>query len=59
MTEKVKYSNLTKIVLVLVIIAAIASMWVIKNNSKKALIESDQLKADFSLHTTSIDLEKT
>lgn len=58
MNEKGKYSNFTKIALVLVIIAAIASIWVIKNNSKKALIESEQLKADFSLHATSIDLEK-
>lgn len=58
MAEKGKFSNLTKIGLVLVIIIAVASIWLVKNNSKKALIESDLLKADFSLHTTSIDLEK-
>ena len=51
-------SKYIKIGLVLTIILAVASIWFIKNNDKKVLTDQNQLLSDFSLHASSIDLEK-
>lgn len=53
-----KHSRYLKIGLVLTIILAIASIWFIKNDNKKTFTDPDQLLFDFSLHASSIDLEK-
>ena len=44
--------------MVFTIILAVTSIWFIKNNDKKFLADPNQLLADFSLHASSIDLEK-